>query len=121
MFTLAALQAKIYTVKYGVSIDGELAQSILDNPVSFETEVPKGNIRGTACPPVSIQKGFDAERPAFIAFSKSNDGQYLNLSLTNAKPENAIDSNKDVIKLLSTSYKDIDAKATIAAIIKALK
>lgn len=122
MFTLAALQASVFTVKYGITIDNALAQSILDNPVAFETEVPKGNIKGTALPPVSISKNFDVEKQSYIAFSKSEDGKYLNLSLTNVKPKNTLDANKDVIYMMSTSYKDVsDKDKRIAAIIAALK
>lgn len=122
MFTLAALQASVFTVKYGITIDNALAQSILDNPVAFETEVPKGNIKGTALPPVSISKDFDVEKQSYIAFNKSEDGKYLNLSLTNVKPKNTLDANKDVIYMMSTSYKDVsDKDKRIAAIIAALK
>lgn len=122
MFTLAALQASVFTVKYGITIDNALAQSILDNPVAFETEVPKGNIKGTAMPPVSISKDFDIEKASYIAFSKSDDNKYLNLTLTNIKPKTSLDTNKDIIYLMSTSYKDVsDKDKRIAAIIAALK
>lgn len=122
MFTLAALQASVFTVKYGITIDNALAQSILNNPVHFETEVPKGNIKLTAMPPVSISKDFDVEKPSYIAFSKSDDGKYLNLSLTNVKPKNTLDANKDVIYLMSTNHKEVvDKDKRIAAIIAALK
>ena len=122
MFTLAALVQATTSIKYGISIDAELAQRIIDNPVSFETEVPKGNIPLVAMPPVSISKGFDTEKPSYIAFGKSDDDKYLNLSLTNIKPKTSLDSNKDVIYLMSTNYKEVDDKdKRIKAIIAALK
>lgn len=122
MFTLAALQSATTSVKYGISIDAELAQAILDNPVAFETEVPKGNVPLTAIPPVSISKNFDAEKPSYIAFGKSDDGKYLNLSLTNVKPKTMLDSNKDIVYLMSTNYKEVDDKdKRIKAIIATLK
>lgn len=122
MFTLAALQSATLSVKYGISIDAALAEKIINNPVSFETEIQKGNIPLVAMPAVSISKDFDAEKPAYIGFSASEDKKYLNLSLTNIKPKNSLDSNKDVIYLMSTHYKEVDNKdKRVSAIIATLK
>ena len=122
MFTLATLLSSTTSVKYGISIDAEMAESIINNPVNFPTDIPKGNIKLTAFPPVTIGKDFSAEKPAYIAFSKSDDNKYLNLTLTNVKPKTSLDTNKDIIYLMSTNYKDVDNKdKRIASIISALK
>ena len=122
MFTLAALQTATMSIKYGISIDAPMAQAILDNPVHFDTEIPKCNVPMVALPAVTIGKGFDVEKQAYIAFDKSDDNQYLNLTLVNLKPKNSLDNNKDVAYLMSTKYKDVDDKdKRIKAIIAALK
>lgn len=122
MFTLAALQSSVLSVKYGISIDSALAEAIINNPVQFDTVIPKGNIPMVALPAVTIGKGFDAEKASYIGFDKSEDGQYLNLTLTNTKPKTSLDTNKDVIYMLSTKYSEVDNKdARIKSIIAALK
>lgn len=118
MITLAFIQQSVYTVKYGVEIDPATAESIIGNPVSFETQVPKGNIRGTACPPITIGKEFSTEKPSYLGFS--TDGKYLNITLTNNKPLHDLEGNKDVMSLLTTSYKEVD-REVIGRIIAALK
>lgn len=114
------IQGSVYAVKYGVEIDKELAELILSNPVAFETSVPKGNIRGTACPPVTVGKEFDVEKPSYLGFSTSKDGLYLNITLTNSKPLHDLEGNEAIVSLLTTSYKEVDKDSLIKRVLEAL-
>lgn len=120
MLTLNAIQSVLSSIKFGVSIDNAMAQAIIDNPVNFETVVPKGNIKGSACPAVSIAKGFDIEKPSYLGIYV-NDG-YLNVSLTNNKPA-SVDKGAiatEFTKLVSTRYDGKEAETQLKKVISLL-
>lgn len=127
LISLAAIQAATLNVKFGFPIDSELAQTILDNPVNFESQVPAGNIPLVCAPCVSISKNFDVEKPSYIGVSYGTNKDdtskhYVNLSLTNIKPTTDVSGNKAITALFTTRYDAANAadvkKAALIAVSK---
>ena len=118
MLTLATIQKSTLSVKFGFSIDNDTVQAILGNPVSFETEIPKYNVPLVIAPAISQAKVFDPAKPAYI--SVSDDKKFINLTLTNVKPDNDIEKNKPIMALFTTRYDDKDRKAIEADALKAV-
>lgn len=115
MLTMATIQKATLAIKFGVAIDTDAVQAILANPVGFDTDIEKFNIPMVCAPCVSKAKVFDANKPAYIGASPSKDGKFINLMLTNVKPDSPLDNNKAVMALFTTRYDDADAKKVIAA------
>jgi len=120
MLTMATIQKATLSVKFGISIDADAAKSILDNPVNFDTEIPKFNIPLTCTPPITQAKVFDANKPAYIGIGISDDKKYINLTLTNIKPDTDVEKNKDIMALFTTHYNDANRKNIEAAALKAV-
>lgn len=120
MLTLAAIQKSTLSVKFGFSIDNDTVQAILGNPVNFETEIPKYNVPLVIAPAISQAKVFDPAKPAYIGVSVSEDKKYINLTLTNVKPDNDIEKNKPIMALFTTRYDDKDRKTIEADALKAV-
>lgn len=118
LITLAAIQSATLRDKFGFSVETELAQLIIDNPVAYESAVPQGNVPLTCAPAISIGKNFDTEKAAYITVSVSADKKYLNLKLTNIKPEKEI-ATKEIAALFTTRYNASNADQVKAAALKA--
>lgn len=115
MLTLATIQTSTLAIKFGFAIDADLAKSIVDNPVAFDTEVPKGNIPMSLAPAISISKNYDAAKPSYLGISASADKKYINIVLTNIKP-NKCDADKDkaIATLFTSRYDDANKKQILA-------
>lgn len=115
MLTLAAIQKSTLSIKFGVALDADAVQAILANPVGFDTDIEKFNIPMVVAPCVSKAKVFDAQKPAYLGVAPSKDGKFINITLTNVKPDNPLDNNKAIMALFTTRYDDADAKKVTAA------
>ena len=118
MLTMAAIQKATLSVKFGIALDADAVKNILDNPVNFETEIPKFNIPLTCTPPITQAKVFDANKPAYIGIGISDDKKFINLTLTNIKPDT--DVEKNIMALFTTHYNDANRKNIEAAALKAV-
>jgi len=123
LITMAAIQSATLRDKFGFAVEQEFAQTVLDNPVKFETEVPAGNIPLVCAPWISIGKNFDVEKPAYCAvslgISKTDNSEHINLKLTNIKPEKDVTS-KEIAALFTTKWNASNAEAVKAAALKAV-
>ena len=117
MLTLAAIQKSTLSIKFGVALDADAVQAILANPVKFDidNDIEKFNIPMVVAPCVSKAKVFDAQKPAYLGVAPSKDGKFINITLTNVKPDNQLDTNKAVMALFTTRYDDADAKKVTTA------
>lgn len=120
---MAAIQSATLRDKFGFAVEQEFAQTVLDNPVHFDTEVPAGNIPVACAPWISIGKNFDVEKSAYCAvslgISKKDGSKHINLKLTNIKPEKDITS-KEIAALFTTRYDAKNAEDVKAAALKAV-
>lgn len=115
MLTLTTIQTSTLAIKFGFAIDADLAKSIIDNPVAFDTEVPKGNIPMSLAPAISISKGYDNTKPSYLGIAPSADKKYINITLTNIKPNKCdVDKDKAIAALFTSRYDDANKKQILA-------
>lgn len=113
MFCAAQIAKAVANVQYGVAVDRDFITKMMENELTDKLVdksglgIRKFSYPGTCLPMLSLAKEFDAEKPAFIGFKVSDDGQYLNATVGNTEPKSDLADPKVVGATVAKAFCDL--------------